>query len=227
MRAESERGTCLVICFSPRHDLTISKMSAAQARTVVDLWAERVGDARKVLRVGPGLREPRLGDGRVEPPPARPDLGRQRPPARSREGRREPARHFETTGHSLLLDYAEQEIGGPRDLGSDEDWLVVVPFWAAWPFETLIIPDGPFHACRTWTAASETSSPAGCSVAARLRRACSMPRSRIRWAGIRRRSTASTDRIGSSTPTSIRRSSRRRSGSSWWATSFSPSRSAT
>jgi len=66
--------------------------------------------------------------------------------ARPREAEKEDAaqrRHFEATGHSLLLDYAEQEWAGPRDLGSDDDWLVVVPFWAAWPFETLIIPRRP------------------------------------------------------------------------------------
>ena len=41
LRAESELGTCEVICFSPRHDLSISRMSATQARSVVDLWAAR------------------------------------------------------------------------------------------------------------------------------------------------------------------------------------------
>jgi UDPglucose--hexose-1-phosphate uridylyltransferase len=66
--------------------------------------------------------------------------------AQPREAEKEDAtqrRHWEETGNVLLLDYAEQELGGPRDLGSDDEWLVVVPFWAAWPFETLIIPRRP------------------------------------------------------------------------------------
>ena len=40
----------------------------------------------------------------------------------------------------MLLDYATQEHGGPRVVEQHEDWLVVVPYWAAWPFETLILP---------------------------------------------------------------------------------------
>ena len=42
------------------------------------------------------------------------------------------------TGRRLLLDYVGQESGGPRVVAENDDWLVVVPFWAAWPFETLV-----------------------------------------------------------------------------------------
>jgi UDPglucose--hexose-1-phosphate uridylyltransferase len=66
--------------------------------------------------------------------------------ALTREAVREDAaqrRHFEAHGSSLLLDYAAQESGGPRELVSDDEWLIVVPFWAAWPFETLVIPRRP------------------------------------------------------------------------------------
>src|SRR6185437_16029395 len=48
--------------------------------------------------------------------------------------------HFERTGRRLLLDYAAHETGGQRVVVEDDRWLVVVPFWAAWPFETLVIP---------------------------------------------------------------------------------------
>ena len=143
LRAASERGTCQVICFSPRHDLTISKMSAAQARIVVDLWAkqsEALGKSFEWVQVfenrgsAMGASNPhphgQIWAGSVLPREAEKEDANQR-------------RHFEATGHSLLRDYAEQEVGGPRDLGSDEDWLVVVPFWASWPFETLIIPRRP------------------------------------------------------------------------------------
>jgi UDPglucose--hexose-1-phosphate uridylyltransferase len=63
-----------------------------------------------------------------------------------REGVREDAaqrRYFETHGRPLLLDYVGQELGGVRDIGSDDEWLLVVPFWAAWPYETLLIPRRP------------------------------------------------------------------------------------
>jgi UDPglucose--hexose-1-phosphate uridylyltransferase len=43
----------------------------------------------------------------------------------------------------LLLDYVAQEAAGPREVASDDEWLVVVPFWAAWPYETLMLPRRP------------------------------------------------------------------------------------
>ena len=51
--------------------------------------------------------------------------------------------YYERTGRSLLTEYALQERGGPRVIAADDEWLVVVPFWAAWPYETLIIPLRP------------------------------------------------------------------------------------
>jgi UDPglucose--hexose-1-phosphate uridylyltransferase len=43
-------------------------------------------------------------------------------------------------GRSLLLDEVNQESGGPRVVDENDDWLAVVPFWAAWPYETLLVP---------------------------------------------------------------------------------------
>jgi UDPglucose--hexose-1-phosphate uridylyltransferase len=52
-------------------------------------------------------------------------------------------RHREATGRRLLLDYIDQESGGPRVVDVDDEWLAVVPFWAAWPFETLLVARRP------------------------------------------------------------------------------------
>src|SRR5258706_201674 len=63
-----------------------------------------------------------------------------------REAAREDAaqrRHCDTHGDRLLLDYARQEQGGPRVVEENDEWLIVVPFWATWPFETLVIPRRP------------------------------------------------------------------------------------
>ena len=119
-------------------------MSPAAVRRVVDVWAEQTTELGAALPLGPGLREPGRDDGRLEPAPARPDLGRHgaaasRRPARTQNQRR----HLARTGRRLLLDYVAQESGGPRVVVENDDWLVVVPFWAAWPFETLVIPRRP------------------------------------------------------------------------------------
>ena len=70
--------------------------------------------ARRRVPLGPGLREPRRGDGRIEPASARPGLGRHgaagcRPPARTPRS----VAHLAATGKRLLLDYVDHESGGP------------------------------------------------------------------------------------------------------------------
>jgi UDPglucose--hexose-1-phosphate uridylyltransferase len=143
LRASTERGTCRVICFSPRHDLTLSLMTAAEARTVVDLWATQSEELGKSFQWVQVFENRGAAMGASNPHPHGQIWAGDAIP---REGEKEDAtqrRYFEATGRSLLLDYAEQEVGGPRDLGSDDDWLVIVPFWAAWPFETLVIPRRP------------------------------------------------------------------------------------
>jgi UDPglucose--hexose-1-phosphate uridylyltransferase len=143
MRAESERGTCRVICFSPRHDLTISRMNASQARTVVDLWSTQSASLGKSFEWVQVFENRGSAMGASNPHPHGQIWAGSALPREAEKEEAAQRRHFEGTGHSLLLDYAEQELGGPRDLGSDDDWLVVVPFWAAWPFETMIIPRRP------------------------------------------------------------------------------------
>ncbi|MGA2514021.1 MAG: UDP-glucose--hexose-1-phosphate uridylyltransferase [Candidatus Limnocylindrales bacterium] len=143
LRAQSERGTCQVICFSPRHDLSISRMSAGQARTVVDLWATQSAALGRSFEWVQVFENRGAAMGASNPHPHGQIWAGNALP---REAKKEDAtqrRHYADTGRRLLLDYAEQEIDGPRDLGRDDEWLVVVPFWAAWPFETMIIPRRP------------------------------------------------------------------------------------
>jgi UDPglucose--hexose-1-phosphate uridylyltransferase len=141
--AEGERGTCRVVCFSPRHNMTLGRLGPAAVRNVVDLWADQTTE------LGARYRWVQVFENRGEA------MGASNPhphgqiwagSALPREAEREDAsqrRHIERTGRRLLPDYAAQEAGGPRVVEVDESWIVVVPFWAAWPFETLIVPRRP------------------------------------------------------------------------------------
>jgi UDPglucose--hexose-1-phosphate uridylyltransferase len=143
LRAEGERGTCRVICFSPRHDLTMSRMTRGEVRHVIDLWAQQTAEL--------GARYPwvQVFENRG------PEMGASNPhphgqiwagTAIPREAAKEETtqrRYFDTNGRRLLLDYAAQEEGGPRVVEENDQWLVVVPFWATWPFETLLIAKQP------------------------------------------------------------------------------------
>jgi len=143
LRAESERGTCRVICFSPRHDLSMARMDTGQIRTVVDLWASQTASLGQQFKWVQVFENRGAAMGASNPHPHGQIWSGDAIP---REAEKEDAtsrRHFDATGKRLLLDYADQESGGLRELASDDDWIVLVPYWAAWPFETLIIPRRP------------------------------------------------------------------------------------
>jgi UDPglucose--hexose-1-phosphate uridylyltransferase len=142
MRGEPTRGACRVICFSPRHDLTLPEMPVEAIRGVVDVWADQVAD---LGRAGAGCRSSRTRarDGLLEPAPARPGVGGRRAAQRAGEGgpRRQRA-HLAQYGRRCCwpttLDLEARE--GARIVVENEHWLAVVPYWAIWPFETLLLP---------------------------------------------------------------------------------------
>jgi UDPglucose--hexose-1-phosphate uridylyltransferase len=137
----SAHGTCRVLCFSPRHDLDLALMSAPEIEGVVDLWvnqaAELASRYRSVLvfenrgeEVGASNSHPH---GQLWASSHLPDE-----PAV--EDQRQRAAH-EETGEPLLIQYARLELDqGTRVVVETPDWLALVPFWAVWPFETLVMP---------------------------------------------------------------------------------------
>ena len=143
LRAQGEPGTCLVICFSPRHDLTLSKMTPQEARVVVDLWAAQSAALGATYSWVQVFENRGIAMGGSNPHPHGQIWASKSLPTEAAKEDAAQGRYFEARGSSLLLDYAEQEVRGPRQIELDDDWLVVVPFWAAWPFESLVIPRWP------------------------------------------------------------------------------------
>ena len=142
-RAEGTRGTCRVVCFSPRHDLTLAGMSEAEIRGVIDVWAEQTTD------LGRGYRWVQVFENRGEAmgasnphPHGQIWSGDALPVEATREDESQ-SRYLADHGRRLLADYAAAERDGPRVVAAHGEWLAVVPFWAAWPFETLLIPRFP------------------------------------------------------------------------------------
>jgi len=141
--AEGERGTCLVMCFSPRHDLTLAEMRPADVRGVVDMWAELTSSLAGHYPWVQVFENRGAAMGASNPHPHGQIWAGSAVPTRAQREESSQRRHLEATGRSLLLDYADQEIHGPRVIEADDEWLIVVPFWAAWPFETLVIARRP------------------------------------------------------------------------------------
>jgi UDPglucose--hexose-1-phosphate uridylyltransferase len=141
--AETARGICRVICFSPRHDVHVGTMDEGAVRGVVDVWAEQFASFAAV----PWIRHVQVFENRG------PAMGASNPhphcqvwaderlpvdPARELVHQRE---HLAAHGRCLLCDYVEREgEDGSRVVLENEHVVVVVPFWAVWPFETLVLP---------------------------------------------------------------------------------------
>ncbi|HEY0864464.1 MAG TPA: UDP-glucose--hexose-1-phosphate uridylyltransferase [Lacunisphaera sp.] len=135
------RGTCRVICFSPRHDLTLARMDAAGIGQVIATWQRETAELGRRYRWVQVFENKGATMGCSNPHPhgqvwamdAMPTI-----PALEDEHQR---RHAAIHGRPLLLDYVREEVrNGERLVHANDDWAVVVPYWATWPFETLLLP---------------------------------------------------------------------------------------
>jgi UDPglucose--hexose-1-phosphate uridylyltransferase len=143
LRAEGENGTCRVVCFSPRHDLTLAVLPHPALRRVIDIWAAQTDELGNRFPWVQVFENRGAAMGASNPHPhGQIWAGSHRP---NQAGREDAAQRRQQTanGRRLLIAYAAQEADGPRVVEQDDDWLVVVPFWAVWPFETLVIPRAP------------------------------------------------------------------------------------
>ncbi|MFQ5595584.1 MAG: UDP-glucose--hexose-1-phosphate uridylyltransferase [Anaerolineae bacterium] len=141
LRLEGEHGTCRVLCFSPRHDLTLPEMPFEDIRHVVDTWAEQTTELGQRYRWVQVFENKGQMMGASNPHPhGQIWAGSALPNEPAKEDRHQQT-YFNEYGSPLLVDYAgletEQRV---RIVVENDRWLAVVPFWAVWPFETLLLP---------------------------------------------------------------------------------------
>jgi len=141
--AEPQRGLCRVICFSPRHDLTLSRMETPAIRAVVDAWVDECNAAASHDWVKYALVFENRGEmmGASSPHPHCQMWATEHVPD-------EPAREHDAFsryaaahgGSCLLCDYLSRELERRERIVCENDrFVVVVPYWATWPFETLVM----------------------------------------------------------------------------------------
>jgi UDPglucose--hexose-1-phosphate uridylyltransferase len=140
--AETDRGLCRVLCFSPRHDLTVPRMNLRELRVVIDAWTKQFAELAQI----PWIRHVQIFENRGElmgasnpHPHCQIWANASLPNLPSRETAS--FRNYHTQKHSCLLcDYLHLELQrNERIVCQNEAFAVVVPFWAVWPFETLVL----------------------------------------------------------------------------------------
>ncbi len=141
--ARGEPGLCRVVCFSPRHDLTLAKMSVAEIEKVVALWREEFCrlDADPIVGAVQIFENRGAMMGASNPHPhCQIWATHSEPNELVKESARQRA-YLETTESCLLCDYLALELGErERVVYENEGFVALVPFWATWPFETMLLP---------------------------------------------------------------------------------------
>jgi UDPglucose--hexose-1-phosphate uridylyltransferase len=144
--AEPENGLCRVICFSPRHDLTLPDMKVAEVCDVIRAWTAQT----KALSEQAGIQYVQVFENKGAM------MGCSNPHPHSQVWAtahipNEPAKEFASQteyyqAHSspLLADYlAEEKTSGVRTIVANASFTALVPFWAVWPFEVMIVANDP------------------------------------------------------------------------------------
>ena len=157
LRAETERGVCRVICFDPRHDLTLATMEESAIRNVVNVWAAQEAElaAREDIAYVQIFENRGAMMGASNPHPHCQIWATQHVPNEPLAELEAQRNHYTAQGSALLLDYLALELReGERVVAENESWVAVVPFWAVWPFELLLLPRQHTTSLRTMDNAS-------------------------------------------------------------------------
>ena len=143
LRAQTERGICRVLCFDPRHDLTLATMDLPAIRRVVEMWAAQAAE----LSALPDIQYVQIFENRGAM------MGASNPhthgqiwatehipnePACELAAQRDYLTEHKT---QLLASYLQLELAQQeRVVAQNETWAAIVPFWAVWPYELLLLP---------------------------------------------------------------------------------------
>ena len=138
---ESTQGICRVVCFSPDHSRTLADMSPEEIVSVVEIWQ----DEFRNLSSKPGIRNIQIFENKGEilgcsnPHPHGQIWAESTIPVEISKRVKNQQSYFTENGNTLLSDYLAQEREtGERIICGNEHFTALVPFWAVWPYETMI-----------------------------------------------------------------------------------------
>lgn len=146
VRAENTSGACRVLCFSPRHDLSLAEFTPEQIGSVINLWESEYQELSALDHINHIMIFENKGTvmGCSNPHPHGQIWATNGIPNVCLQSLRSQEEHFRNHRSHLLTEYAGWESAEQtRTVCESKHWIAVVPFWAVWPFETLVIPKRP------------------------------------------------------------------------------------
>lgn len=137
-------GACRVICYSPRHDLSLGDLSADALEAIVATWVQQISELSEKFPWVQIFENRGEMMGCSNPHPHGQIWATGYLPDEIRREDLEQRRYHDNHASPLLHDYAQSELAsGERLVIRTKHWLAVVPYWATWPFETLLLPLDP------------------------------------------------------------------------------------
>jgi UDPglucose--hexose-1-phosphate uridylyltransferase len=143
LRAQTERGICRVLCFDPRHDLTLATMSIEAIRRVVEMWAAQAAElgSRPEIQYVQIFENRGAMMGASNPHPHGQIWATEHIPNEPALELAAQQEYLAKHNKQLLSTYLTLELEQrDRIVAENETWVALVPFWAVWPFELLLLP---------------------------------------------------------------------------------------
>ena len=151
-----ESGICRVVCFSPRHDLTLSRMKLEGVRKIVDAWCDQFAELGAREDIGYVQIFENRGDimGCSNPHPHGQIWATRSVPVIPETEDKHQFEYLDTKGECLLCRYVDRELKNKeRIIFENEYFIALAPFWAVWPFETMLLPKAHMGAITDMTPA--------------------------------------------------------------------------
>lgn len=140
-QAETTSGTSRVLCFTPDHGRTLADLDRPGLRSVVDLWCAQSAELGRQYRWVQVFENKGDAMGASNPHPHGQIWASNFLPSHVATEDNHQRSHLEANGNNLLVDYATAEGDQEtRVVVENNSWVVLVPYWATWPFETMILP---------------------------------------------------------------------------------------
>ena len=141
--SQAERGTCRVVNYSPKHNLTLAQMKESDIEQVVSIWQEEFS----VLGEKPYINNVQIFEnkgsvmGNSNPHPHCQIWAQESIPMEIQKELKQFKAYSSRKKHGLLADYLKLELRlKDRMVFENSSFAVLVPYWAVWPYETMIIP---------------------------------------------------------------------------------------